>query len=378
MRKLLTVLSTVAILAAAAATAAFYWLPLPACELGVYTEPADFLIAPDGQYAYLSDRIAPRLLVFSLADNRLAANLPLPAAAGDMALSRDGANAYLLSAKADGTVFVVNTASRKVERNIELGGKPTGLAVSADGSRLFTVQSATQRLVALDSSTGKPVANTPFQCTACSMMLTADGKSLVVGQAHGIAVFDAKNLAVSMKQESNEQLTHFALSPDGKTIAYSFAGHNPGVRFLDLAGGGVETRATMGQVGELAFSADGASVIASDVKMPLEERGSLSFMPAHIPQEVKGAIVPSVPPDRSTTFTLDKFPHAIAIDARRDRIDVVAMPDKGLPMLEVLDGATRRMVAQMPVPDAKTRWDEFAAWRNKMLRPNASNCRPPL
>ena len=307
MRKLLKVLIVALIIVAAGGAALFYWLPVPGCQQLVYTATEELAIAPNGQFAYLSDSVARRLLVFSLADNRLAANLPLPASAREIAVSRDGAKIYLLSFDPAGQILVIDAASRKLERTIEIAGNPAGLALSADGSRLYTVQAGLHRLAALDTVDGQVVASVPFDDGDAGIAATPDGKSLVVGHARGVTVFDTLNLRISANYGTKEAAGKFALGPDGRALAYAIGGGETGVRLLDLASGATETRATLGKPGELAFTKDGANVIASNVMMPGERHGSLSLMPAHIPQEVKGAIVPSIPADRSVSMALDKF-----------------------------------------------------------------------
>ncbi len=374
MRKLLKILIMTLALLAAAGMALFYWLPLPDCQLAVYTVPEELVVAPDGQFAYLSDSHAKRLLVFSLADNRLAANLPLPASTREIAVSRDGAKAYLLAVDPAGAILVVDTASKKVERRIEIDGNPAGLGVSADGSRLYTVQTGLRRLAALDAVSGKVVASVPLEDGGAAIAVAPDGKSVIVGHAHGVAVFDAQGLRSSMDYDTREAVARFALSPDGTRLAYSIRGRETGVRLLDLPSGTTETRATLGRLGETAFTTDGAAVVASNVMMPGERHGSLSIMPAHIPQEVKGAIVPSIAPDRSVSLPLDKFPHAITTDAKRNRIDVVAAPLQGEPAVEVIDGMTYKLLDRIPLPDAKTWLDKFVAWRVKVLRSEPAKC----
>jgi DNA-binding beta-propeller fold protein YncE len=351
------------------AIALFCWPPLPGCRPPIYMVPERLAIAPDGRFAYLSDSDAKRLLVFSLADNRLAANLPLPASTREIAISRDGAKVYLLSYGPPGQVLVVDAASKQLERTFGIDGNPEGLALGADGRQLYTVQAGFHRLVSLDAGSGQVVAAVPFEDGGAGLAVTADGKSLVVGHLHGVTVFDARSLHGSANYDTKDAAGNFALSPDSTKLAYAVGGSETGVRLLDLASGAIEKRATLGLARETAFTRDGASVIASNVMMPHEKHGSLSVMPARIPQEVKGAIVPSIPPDRSVSLALDKFPHAIAIDAKRNRIDVIAIPLQGMPTVEVLDGTTHRVLDQIPLPDAKNWVDKFMAWRASVLRP---------
>ncbi len=374
MRKLLKVLTITLILAVVLGIALFYLLPVPGCGLPVYTTPEELIIAPDGQVAYLSDSRAKRLLAFSLADNRLAANLSLPASTREIAVSRDGAKVYLLSVDPAGAILVVDAVSKKLERAIEIAGNPAGLALSADGTRLYTVQTGLHSLAALDVASGKVVTSVPVEGDGARIAITPDGKSLVVGHAHGVTVFDAQSLRMSANYDTKEAAGRFALSPDGSKLAYSIGGRETGVRLLDLTSGATETRATLGLLGETAFTSDGSTVIASDIMMPRERHGSLSIMPAHIPQEVKGAIVPSIPPDRSVSLALDRFPQAIAIDAKRNRVDVVAIPRQGTSTIEVIDGATHNVLGQIPLPGAKTWLDRLVAWRAEVLRPKPVQC----
>lgn len=347
------------------AAALFYLLPVNECESVVYSVPQELVLPPKGDYAYLSDSTAPRLLVFSLADNRLAANLPLAAPTRELSVSADGTKLVLLSS-IGGNVFVVDAAGRKLERKLKVAGNPSGLAIGSDGKTFYTVLRDTHRLARFDIAGGKPMADVVFDCKACQVTLAPDGKTLIAANEEGVTTFDAQNLGMIKHYENKGQRLPFAISPDGKKLAFSSGG--AGVSFLDLGSGTVEERATIIAVGYLAFDADSTSLVASDLTKPEQSGGSLSIMPVHIPEEVKGAIVPSIPPDRSTSVAMGKFPHALVVDVKRNRIDVVAVSRQGVATIEMLDAVTHKPIGDMPLPDAETNWDRFLAWRKAVLR----------
>jgi|GEM_PF-6076410 len=371
MRTLFRIVVGTLLLLSITAAALFYLLPVNECESVVYSAPQELVLPPKGDYAYLSDSTAPRLLVFSLADNRLAANLPLAAPTRELAVSADGTKLVLLSS-IGGNVFVVDAAGRKLERKLEVAGNPSGLAIGSDGKTFYTVLRDTHKLARFDIAGGKPMADVVFDCKACQITLAPDGRTLIAANEGGVTTFDAQNLSMIKHYENKGQRLPFAISPDGRKLAFSSSG--AGVSFLDLGSGGVEERATIIAVGYLAFGTDSSSLIASDLTKPEQSGGSLSIMPVHIPEEVKGAIVPSIPPDRSTSVGMDKFPHALVVDVKRNRIDVIAVPAQGLPALEILDGTTHKLLSQVALPDAKTWWDKFVAWRLKTLRHDTPKC----
>ena len=162
----------------------------------------------------------------SLAMVLLAAAHPLaaPAAAGCLGpsaliASKDGKSLFVANADAK-QIAVVDVAARKVVGSIPLPAEPTGLALSADGGKLYATCAAPKGAVCvIDAASRKVVAALPADYGATGVAATPDGKQLYVcNRFHNdVSVIDLANGREVARVKATREPVGVAITPDGKT-----------------------------------------------------------------------------------------------------------------------------------------------------------------
>lgn len=93
-----------------------------------------------------------------------------------VAIHPDSTKAYVANAQ-DGTVSVVDLATRQVTSTITVGAEPMAVAVSPNGSRLYVANSASNTVTVVDATSGAPVTTidlSPFGTAPRAIAVTND------------------------------------------------------------------------------------------------------------------------------------------------------------------------------------------------------------
>ena len=98
-------------------------------------------VSPNGRFVYVatSDADSGKLLVVDAAKGITIREVPIASPIRDVALSRDGALAYVASFDTHwgGSVDVIDTAINEITAKVGIGGAPMQMALSSDGTRLY-------------------------------------------------------------------------------------------------------------------------------------------------------------------------------------------------------------------------------------------------
>ncbi len=98
-------------------------------------------VSPNGRLVYVatSDADSGRLMVVDAAEGRVIREVPIASPIRDVALSRDGALAYVASFHTHwgGSVDVIDTAINEITAKVGIGGAPMQMVVSFDGARVY-------------------------------------------------------------------------------------------------------------------------------------------------------------------------------------------------------------------------------------------------
>lgn len=108
-------------------------------EIPVTGDPFVLLVTPGGDRLYVTTN-ADRVYVVELPGGTVADSVVLEAEANGLALHPDRRRLY--ASVISGPVVEIDTHSLHVLRTFELGGKPQGIAVSRDGTRLYVANEA--------------------------------------------------------------------------------------------------------------------------------------------------------------------------------------------------------------------------------------------
>ncbi len=184
----------------------------------------------------------------------------------------DGKTLYVACAGARAVLYLDLTAGTVVRR-VELPDGPTGLALSADGARLFvTCAAATSRICEIETARGIIVGMDPAGHTALSPVLAPDGKRLYVCNRFddSVTIHDLARRAGPVRIAVPRQPVALAVTPDGNLLLV--AHHLPdgradlgvvaaAVSVIDLATRRVTNRLALpngsGMLREIKISADG-------------------------------------------------------------------------------------------------------------------------
>src|SRR6185503_19976755 len=99
------------------------------------------------------------------------------------------------------SITVIDTATERVVRSIATGAKPRGIAVSADGARLFVSEQAANALVVYHLPDGTEAARIAVGDSPEAVYLSPNGEWLAVAIEEGdvVALVNAKTLEVARK-----------------------------------------------------------------------------------------------------------------------------------------------------------------------------------
>ena len=143
--------------------------------------PEDMVATADGKMLLIAARDAKQLLVFDIATNKVTKTIDVPGPATGVALSPDGAKAYVTCGLPKGVVAVIDVAAGNVAGTIPAGHTPVGPSVSPDGKRLYVCNRFDNNVSVIDLAQGKEVAPVPRDAGTVSRRRSRpDGKTLVV------------------------------------------------------------------------------------------------------------------------------------------------------------------------------------------------------
>lgn len=196
-----------------------------------------------------------------------------------IAFSIDGSRAYV--SNLDGTVSIVDTASRATVGSLNVGGDPTALAISPDGAKLFVAHSASGSVSIYDTASGN-VVGAPIAVgeRPDAILAGASGEYVYVangnsGTVSAIATADNSVTDVGVGNAPSA----LAISSDGaKIYVANFIDGN--ITVIDTATNTVvgEPIAVGGNPSSLALSADGQTLYVTDYGHGLLSRINLADM----------------------------------------------------------------------------------------------------
>jgi YVTN family beta-propeller protein len=138
-------------------------------RIPVGARPRAVVFDKEGVTAFVTDEAGGKVSVFDATTNTAEGDIQMdvdvsptmrPRPMGEV-LSPDGNRLYV-SCGRDGSVAVVDTATRKEVRRLpDVGKRPWGIGISADGKRLFTANGPSNDLSIVDVDTGQVTKRVP-------------------------------------------------------------------------------------------------------------------------------------------------------------------------------------------------------------------------
>ena len=149
-------------------------------QLQVGDEPEGVSISPDGRFVYVTSENDSQVSVIDTAALEVVAVFDVGARPRASAFSPDSTRAYV-TAENGGTVSVVDTSTHSVIDTIELRGesvRPMGVVVSPDGARVYVTTGRGGTVAVIDAGSGEVVSSVDVGARPWGLALTADGRYL--------------------------------------------------------------------------------------------------------------------------------------------------------------------------------------------------------
>jgi YVTN family beta-propeller protein len=177
--------------------------------------PTGMALSADGQALYVTNSVDDSLAVISTATNGLVRTIPLAGAPAAVAVGTDGR--LWVTAQSGNRVSVVNAATGVIERQINVGRGPHGIAISPDGSRAYVTNTFDGTVSVISTTTGTVTMTIDIGLGPTEIALTADGRWVYVvdGFSNGVAVIETATLTVATRVSVGNEPTGLALSADG-------------------------------------------------------------------------------------------------------------------------------------------------------------------
>ena len=193
--------------------------------------PLALAASRDGKTLFVAESAANRVDVIGAASGKIERTIVLPDAPGGLALSADGSRLFVSGAVPVGRVHVVNLAKRRIEASIGVGHTPGALAAGADGRTLYACNRFSNDVSVIDLAARKEAARIPVLREPAAAALTPDGKLLMVANmlptgpgninevAGAVSLIDTaqrKTAATIRLPNGSTSLRGACISPDGK------------------------------------------------------------------------------------------------------------------------------------------------------------------
>ena len=129
---------------------------------------------------------------------KVAGSIPLPAEPTGLALSADGGKLYATCAAPKGAVCVIDAASCKVASTLPAGYGATGVAATPDGKQLYVCNRFHNDVSVIDLASGKEIARVPVTREPVGVAITPDGKTALVINLLPLAPSDSYDVAANV------------------------------------------------------------------------------------------------------------------------------------------------------------------------------------
>ena len=137
------------------------WVPLARIPVG--PRPRSLVVTPDGKTAFVPNEMQPTVTVVDLVRNRSLGSIAVVPVAKTVlgprpmgaVLSRDARTLYVSTGRGE-SVAIIDVATRRQRRILDgVGARPWGIALGANGRFLYTANGPSNDVSIIDTSTGK-------------------------------------------------------------------------------------------------------------------------------------------------------------------------------------------------------------------------------
>jgi YVTN family beta-propeller protein len=214
------------------------------------------VVTPDGTRVYVTDQSADVVRVIQTSDNTIVANIPVGTSPFGIAVRADGQRIYVanrgLSGSINGTVSVIDSNPASPTFNtvvatvtIGLDTRPAGIVVTPDGSKVYVANDLVDTVSVISTATNTIVGTIPVAPGPRGIAVTPDGSKVVVASRNfggalqsSVTVIDTATDTVmaTVNLDTAAFAAFVTIHPDGRRV-YVSEERAANVAVLDLATG---------------------------------------------------------------------------------------------------------------------------------------------
>jgi YVTN family beta-propeller protein len=184
-----------------------------------YRSPAAVLVDPPRGVLYVAEFTGGSVAVLDAKDGSVRRRIAIPDPPSGLALSADGARLFVTGASPRGRLHVVDTAAGTVSASIAVGHTPLSPVLAPDGKHLYLCNQFDNAVAVVDVTTGTVSARIPVRREPMAAALTPDGSRLVVANRLPAVRADAEVVAaeVSLIDTASNTVRATIALPNGST-----------------------------------------------------------------------------------------------------------------------------------------------------------------
>ena len=207
--------------------------------------PTDVTFSANSLEGYVTNQGTHDVGVLSVPAGSQPTSVAVP---GDPFRVRRGTGSIVYVTGNADSVFAINTVTQQIVGRVAVGLDPNGIAISADGSRLYVTNLSSGDLSEVNTGTMAVVRTITLGGVPQDVVVSPDGTELyVANEAGAMQVVTLSSGVVTAASSATGGLFGLALSPDGARLVGSRPGSGS-VLFIDRA-----TRAVLGSVATGGF-----------------------------------------------------------------------------------------------------------------------------
>ena len=202
-------------------------------ETGAYLGPIDVVASPDQKLLYVINLDGQRIDVLDASTNQVARSIACPAAPTGLAVTADGTKLLVTNGVAQGSVSTIDASTGSVLSTIPVGHSPCSPVLVPNSKFLVVCNKFLNNVSIVDLEVGKEVTRVPVLRQPVAADATPDGATVFVANLLPVDAADAESVAAEISviqmadlsvasirlPNGSSSVRDVCVSPDGK-VAY--------------------------------------------------------------------------------------------------------------------------------------------------------------